>query len=73
MCDRSERGEVVFTTISSEGFTYEIVRHVDGAYTIVADGRPVEALHWRAGELDRCAQFVEQLAGMSRGTNAAAA
>ena len=69
----AERSEVVFTTISSEGITYQIVRHVDGAYTIVADGRAVEALYWRAGELDRCTEFVERLAGSRPGADAAAA
>jgi hypothetical protein len=73
MVTRSERGEVVFTATSCEGITYEIIRQVDGAYAIVADGRPVKALFWRAGELDRCAQFAEQLAGTSHGTNLAAA
>lgn len=67
------RGDVVFTTTSLEGITYQIMRHIDGRYSIVADGQPLEALYWRAGELDRCAELVEHLAGTPRGTGAAAA
>ena len=67
------RGEVVLTATSGEGITYQIIRRADGAYTIVAGGRPVEALYWRAGELDRCAELVEQLAGSRPGVDAAAA
>lgn len=72
MFARMERGEVVLTATSCEGITYQIDRHTDGSYTIVADGRRLEALYWRAGELDRCALLVEELTGSRPPMDAAA-
>jgi hypothetical protein len=63
-CDMSEtvgRFEVVTTAPSCEWAQYQIIRRSDGTYMIVADGRPISALYWRAAELDRCTRLLEQL------------